>query len=77
MNKTCNIDPAVINSQLIFRLELYPEGSRPEMILMDQIEEVASELQSVKNESCIVLRMHALKVCMRKTDKCIPKTQPN
>ncbi|KAH1016004.1 hypothetical protein HUJ04_007298 [Dendroctonus ponderosae] len=43
------------------RLELYPEGSRPEMILMDQIEEVASELQSVKNESCIVLRMHALK----------------
>ncbi|XP_066139581.1 G protein-coupled receptor kinase 1 [Euwallacea fornicatus] len=43
------------------RLELYPEGSRPEMILMDQIEEVAAELQNVKNENCIVLRMLALK----------------
>lgn len=32
------------------------------MILMDQIEEVAPELQNVKNESCIVLRMQALKV---------------
>lgn len=36
------------------RLELYAENSKPELIFMDQIEEITNE--QVKNEQCIILR---------------------
>lgn len=39
------------------RLELHLENStKPEMILLDTVEEVSSDLVSVKGEQCIVLR---------------------
>uniref|UniRef100_F1KWC8 G protein-coupled receptor kinase n=1 Tax=Ascaris suum TaxID=6253 RepID=F1KWC8_ASCSU len=41
------------------RLELYPESlsGKPELVFMDQIEDVASELQSVKGENSIVIKL--------------------
>ncbi|KAH7731468.1 G-protein-coupled receptor kinase [Aphelenchoides avenae] len=41
------------------RLELYPESlsGKPELIFMDQIEEVSSDLQAVKGENCIVVKL--------------------
>lgn len=39
------------------RLELHLENSaKPEMILLDTLEEVSSDFVSVKGEQCIVLR---------------------
>lgn len=39
------------------RLELHLENSaKPEMILLDTVEDVSSDLVSVKGEQCIVLR---------------------
>ncbi|MFH4974706.1 hypothetical protein AB6A40_001415 [Gnathostoma spinigerum] len=41
------------------RLELYPESlsGKPELLFMDQVEDVASELQSVKGENSIVIKL--------------------
>uniref|UniRef100_A0A914E6T5 G protein-coupled receptor kinase n=1 Tax=Acrobeloides nanus TaxID=290746 RepID=A0A914E6T5_9BILA len=41
------------------RMELYPESlsGKPELIFMDQIEEVSPELQSVKGEQAIVIKL--------------------
>uniref|UniRef100_A0A914RZV9 PH domain-containing protein n=1 Tax=Parascaris equorum TaxID=6256 RepID=A0A914RZV9_PAREQ len=41
------------------RLELYPESlsGKPELVFMDQIEDVASELQSVKGENSILIKL--------------------
>uniref|UniRef100_A0A183C449 G protein-coupled receptor kinase n=1 Tax=Globodera pallida TaxID=36090 RepID=A0A183C449_GLOPA len=41
------------------RLELYPESlsGKPELLFMDQIEEVTSELQQVKGETAIVVKL--------------------
>uniref|UniRef100_A0A7E4W002 G protein-coupled receptor kinase n=1 Tax=Panagrellus redivivus TaxID=6233 RepID=A0A7E4W002_PANRE len=41
------------------RLELYPESlsGKPELVFMDQIEEVSAELQQVKNEQTIVIKL--------------------
>ncbi|KHN79022.1 G protein-coupled receptor kinase 2 [Toxocara canis] len=41
------------------RLELYPESlsGKPELVFMDQIEDVTSELQSVKGENSIVIKL--------------------
>ncbi|KAL3116077.1 hypothetical protein niasHT_007377 [Heterodera trifolii] len=41
------------------RLELYPESlsGKPELLFMDQIEEVSSELQQVKGETAIVVKL--------------------
>jgi beta-adrenergic-receptor kinase len=41
------------------RLELYPESlsGKPELVFMDQIEEVAAELQQVKGEQTIVIKL--------------------
>ena len=38
------------------RLELYAENSKPELIFMDQIDEITTDLVQVKNEQCIILR---------------------
>ena len=40
------------------RLELHPESgsTKPELIFMDQIEDVSADLVHVKNEQCIVVR---------------------
>lgn len=48
------------------RLELHLENSaKPEMILLDTVEEVSSDLVSVKGEQCIVLRArHDTKVVL-------------
>lgn len=37
------------------RLELHPDSAKPEMVFMDQVDEVSSELVQVKNEQCIVI----------------------
>lgn len=39
------------------RLELHPDSAKPEMVFMDQVEEVSPELVQVKNEQCIVIRL--------------------
>lgn len=41
------------------RLELYPESmsGKPELIFMDQIEEVNNELTTVKGENCIIVKL--------------------
>lgn len=41
-----------------FRLELHTESSntKPELIFMDQIEEVSPEFMQYKNEQCIQIR---------------------
>ncbi|KAL7078637.1 hypothetical protein ACQ4LE_002080 [Meloidogyne hapla] len=41
------------------RLELYPESlsGKPELLFMDQIDEVTSELQQIKGESAIVVKL--------------------
>src|SRR4051794_27800744 len=41
------------------RLELYQEhlGGKPELIFMDQIDEVAADLQSIKGENTIVVKL--------------------
>lgn len=39
------------------RLELHPDSAKPELLFMDQVEEVNPELTQVKNEQCIVIRL--------------------
>ena len=39
------------------RLELHSESGKPELLFMDQLDEVCSELQQHKGESCVVLRV--------------------
>lgn len=41
------------------RLELHPESEngKPELYFMDQIEEVGNDLQQVKNENCIIIKL--------------------
>lgn len=46
------------------RLELHPDSAKPEMVFMDQVEEVSPELVQVKNEQCIVVRMRDGKIVL-------------
>ena len=46
------------------RLELHPDSAKPEMVFMDQVEEVSPELVQVKNENCIVVRMRDGKIVL-------------
>ncbi|CAH2012276.1 unnamed protein product [Acanthoscelides obtectus] len=46
------------------RLELHPDSAKPELVFMDQIEEVSPELVQVKNENCIVIRLRDGKVVL-------------
>ncbi|KAF9421106.1 hypothetical protein HW555_002818 [Spodoptera exigua] len=53
------------------RLELHLENSaKPEMILLDSVEEVSSDLVSIKGEQCIVLRTrNDTKIVLTNTDE--------
>jgi len=48
------------------RLELHPESgsTKPELIFMDQIEDVSADLVHVKNEQCIVVRTRDGKIVL-------------
>ncbi|KAJ8913197.1 hypothetical protein NQ315_016139, partial [Exocentrus adspersus] len=50
------------------RLELHPDSAKPELVFMDQIEEVSSDLVQVKNENCIVVRMRDGKIVLTNPD---------
>lgn len=45
-------------------MELHPDSAKPEMVFMDQVEEVSNELAQVKNEQCIVIRMRDGKIIL-------------
>lgn len=48
------------------RLELHPESgnTKPELVFMDQIEDVSADLVHVKNEQCIVVRTRDGKIVL-------------
>ncbi|KAF5270709.1 hypothetical protein FQA39_LY01447 [Lamprigera yunnana] len=51
------------------RLELHPDSAKPEMVFMDQVEEVSPDLVQVKNEQCIVVRLREGKVVLTNPDE--------
>ncbi|XP_043588901.1 G protein-coupled receptor kinase 1 isoform X4 [Bombus pyrosoma] len=52
------------------RLELYPESTtKPELVFLDQVEEVSADLQHVKGEQCIVVRMRDAKIVLTNPDE--------
>lgn len=48
------------------RLELHPESGsgKPELIFMDQLEDVSGDLVIVKNEHCIILKTKDTKIVL-------------
>lgn len=47
------------------RLELHPESTtKPELVFLDQVEEVGADLQHVKGEQCIVVRTREAKIVL-------------
>ncbi|KAL6958105.1 Beta-adrenergic receptor kinase 2 [Sarracenia purpurea var. burkii] len=48
------------------RLELHPESGngKPELIFMDQLEDVSADLVIVKNEQCIILKTKDTKIVL-------------
>ncbi|CAG5089839.1 Similar to Gprk1: G protein-coupled receptor kinase 1 (Drosophila melanogaster), partial [Cotesia congregata] len=47
------------------RLELHPESTtKPELVILDQVEEVSADLQHVKGEQCIVVRTRDAKIVL-------------
>ncbi|GLH01043.1 Serine/threonine-protein kinase Warts [Gryllus bimaculatus] len=53
------------------RLELHPESgsTKPELVFMDQIEDVSADLVHVKNEQCIVVRTRDSKIVLTNPDE--------
>ncbi|KAK1119343.1 G protein-coupled receptor kinase 1 [Melipona bicolor] len=53
------------------RLELHPESTttKPELVFLDQVEEVSADLQHVKGEQCIVVRMRDAKIVLTNPDE--------
>ncbi|KAL3272745.1 hypothetical protein HHI36_014207 [Cryptolaemus montrouzieri] len=52
------------------RLELHPDSAKPEMVFMDQVDEVSPELIQVKNEQCIVItRIKDSKIILTNPDE--------
>ncbi|XP_054267062.1 G protein-coupled receptor kinase 1 isoform X1 [Macrosteles quadrilineatus] len=53
------------------RLELHPESgsTKPELVFMDQLEEVSPDLVTVKNEQCIVLKTRDAKIVLTNPDE--------
>ncbi|XP_059481105.1 G protein-coupled receptor kinase 1 [Neocloeon triangulifer] len=53
------------------RLELHPESgsTKPELIFLDQVEEVSPDLTSVKGEQSIVLKTRDAKIVLTNTDE--------
>nr|CAD7403669.1 unnamed protein product [Timema cristinae] len=53
------------------RLELHPESgsTKPELVFMDQIEEISADLVHVKSEQCIVVRTRDGKIVLTNPDE--------
>ncbi|KAG8036227.1 hypothetical protein G9C98_004807 [Cotesia typhae] len=52
------------------RLELHPESTtKPELVILDQVEEVSADLQHVKGEQCIVVRTRDAKIVLTNPDE--------
>ncbi|KAJ8687143.1 hypothetical protein QAD02_022937 [Eretmocerus hayati] len=51
------------------RLELHPESAKPELVFLDQVEEVSSDLQLVKGEQCIIVRTRDAKIVLTNPDE--------
>ncbi|XP_014479359.1 PREDICTED: G protein-coupled receptor kinase 1 isoform X2 [Dinoponera quadriceps] len=52
------------------RLELHPESAtKPELVFLDQVEEVGADLQHVKGEQCIVVRTRDAKIVLTNADE--------
>jgi beta-adrenergic-receptor kinase len=51
------------------RLELHSDNSKPELIFMEQIEDVNTELQQVKSEQSIILRTKEGKIVLTNSDE--------
>ncbi|KAJ8927248.1 hypothetical protein NQ314_020298 [Rhamnusium bicolor] len=49
--------------------ELHPDSAKPELVFMDQIEEVSPDLVQVKSENCIVVRMREGKIVLTNPDE--------
>ncbi|CCD63981.1 G protein-coupled receptor kinase 2 [Caenorhabditis elegans] len=57
------------------RLELYPESltAKPELVFMDQIEDVCAEMQTIKGETAIIVKLRdgfkEPKICLTNSDE--------
>lgn len=51
------------------RLELQTENNKPELIFMDQIDDINAELTTVRNEQCIILRSKDGKIILTNSDE--------
>ncbi|KOC64519.1 G protein-coupled receptor kinase 1 [Habropoda laboriosa] len=52
------------------RLELHPESTtKPELVFLEQVEEVSADLQHVKGEQCIVVRTRDAKIVLTNPDE--------
>ncbi|XP_024874981.1 G protein-coupled receptor kinase 1-like isoform X1 [Temnothorax curvispinosus] len=52
------------------RLELHPESAtKPELVFLDQVEEVGADLQLVKGEQCIIMRTRDAKIVLTNADE--------
>jgi len=51
------------------RIELHSDSNKPELIFMEQIEDVNTEFQQVKNEQSIILRTKESKIVLTNSDE--------
>jgi len=51
------------------RLELHTENSKPQLVFMDQIEEIGTDLVTVRNEQCVILRTKEGKISLTLSDE--------
>merc|ERR1712106_647294 len=51
------------------RLELHTENNKPQLIFMDQIEDINTELVTVRNEQCVILRTKEGKIVLTNSDE--------
>jgi len=51
------------------RLELHTDNSKPQLIFMDQIEEISTDLVTVRSEQCVVLRTKEGKIVLTLSDE--------
>jgi len=51
------------------RLELHTENNKPQLIFMDQIEDINTELVTVRGEQCVILRTKDSKIVLTNSDE--------
>jgi len=51
------------------RLELHTENNKPQLIFMDQIEDISTDLVTVKNEQCVIMRSREGKITLTLSDE--------